>query len=230
MSWPINEFIIDSSNNVYHNEWGGLPPFLVYKLDAQQGDQWVMYTHGPGQYEMARCIKVEMQNIFNQLRETKLYSYFLAFDSTDTTGLVRYYSRLAEGLGLIYDGGTHDAGYDLHLWGAIIDGVLYGDTTYVDIKEPFDLPGVSGTISLYQNYPNPFNSATKISFFLAEKCEVLLSLYDISGKLIEEIFQGSLDPGKHTYQLNVSDLPSGIYIYSLKSEAENHQKKCMLIK
>ena len=229
-AWPNSEFIIDTLNNVYHQEGGGLPNFLVYKLDAQQGDQWVMYTHGPGQYEMARCSNVETRNVFNQIRETKVYTYFLASDSTDTTGLVRYYSRLAEDIGLIYDGGTHDAGYDLHLWGAVIDGILYGDTTYVKIGESHGLSGIIETISLFQNYPNPFNSTTKIKFFLPEKREVLLSLFDVRGKLIEEIYQGNLDPGEHTYQLNISDLPSGIYIYSLKSGVENYQRKCILIK
>jgi len=230
-SWPINEFIIDTLNNVYHYEWMGSSELLVYKLDAQQGDQWVMYTDGPGQYEMARCERVEMLNIFNQPRETKAFIYYLAFDSTDTTGLIRYGSRLAEGLGLIYDGGGHDAGYELHLWGAVIDGILYGDTTtYVGIEEPRELSNISEKINLHQNYPNPFNSTTKISFNLREKREVMLSLYDVSGKLIELLYQGTLEPGLHTYPLIISELASGIYIYSLKSGTENYSKKCILIK
>jgi len=229
-AWPINEFIIDTAYNVYHQEWGGLPQFLVYKLDAQQGDQWVMYTHSPGQYEMARCSKVEMRTIFNQPRQTKVFSYYLAFDTTDTTGLMRSYSYLAEGIGLIFEGGTFDAGYELHLWGAVIDGVLYGDTTYLNLDDHSGFPSVPDRINLYQNYPNPFNSTTQVTFNLDKNREVMLSLYDINGRLIKIIFNGNLESGIHRYQLNITDLPSGIYIYSLKSGVENHQKKCILIK
>jgi hypothetical protein len=228
--WPSNEFIIDTLNNVYHQIETGLPDFLIYKLDAQQGDQWVMHSYGTGNFEMARCVRTEMINIFNEWRASKVYSYFLAFDSTDTTGLVRSYSRLTEGLGLTFDGGTHDAGYELHLWGAVIDGVLFGDTTYLDVNISPNLSDIPNTIELFQNYPNPFNSRTKISFTIFEKQEIILVLHDINGKLIKTIYQGICEAGTHTYPLEISDLPSGIYIYSLKSGFESYQKKCILIK
>lgn len=229
-AWPINEFIIDTLNNVYHLVEAGLPYFLIYKLDAQQGDQWVMYTHSPGQYEMARCSKVEMRYIFNQWRETKFYTYYLAFDSTDTTGLARNGSHLADGLGLIYDGGNHDVGYELRLGGAVIGGILYGDTTYLNVHDPSSSQSVLAGSHLYQNYPNPFNSTTRISFDLHEEREIALSFYDLNGKLIKTIYKGILGAGTHTYHLDVSDLSSGIYIYSIKTGPENYQKKCILIK
>jgi hypothetical protein len=214
-AWPSSEFIIDSLNNVYHLEEGGRPYFLIYKLDAQQGDQWVMHTYEPGQYEMARCDSVIMQYIFGEWRQTKDFSYYLAFDTTETTGLMRYYSSLAEGLGMIYNGGTYDAGYELRPKGAVIDGILYGETTYV---------------SICNEKNQESTSETKISFQVKERNEVNLTIFDINGKQIKNIFKGELEAGLHTYRFEATDISSGIYIYQLKSGNNILQKKCILIK
>gem|GEM_PF-6644759 len=42
---------------------------------------------------------------------------------------------------------------------------------------------------LYQNYPNPFNPKTNIKFDLYKNSNIVLSIYDISGKLIEKLVE-----------------------------------------
>lgn len=223
-AWPISEFIIDSLNNVYHLEEADHPYFLIHKLDAQQGDQWVMHTYEPGQYEMARCDSVRMQYIFGEWRQTKDFSYYLAFDTTETIGLMRYYSILAEGLGMIYNGGTFDAGYELRLKGAVIEGMLHGETTYVSIGNKKNQESTPDDFELFQNYPNPFNLETKISIQLKERDIVNLTTFDINGKQIKNIFEGELEAGLHTYRFEATDISSGIYIYQLKSGKKILQK------
>ena len=49
------------------------------------------------------------------------------------------------------------------LKGCIINGVLYGDTTFVvDVEE--DQNPIPTEYKLDQNYPNPFNPSTKIRY------------------------------------------------------------------
>ena len=90
--------------------------------------------------------------------------------------------------------------------------------------------------SLSQNYPNPFNSQTTIEYNLPEKSkEVVLEVYDISGKRIKRlVFQNQ--QGKYTYSFNFSSLPSGIYFYRLSYTTNSSKhfsssiKKMILVK
>ena len=74
---------------------------------------------------------------------------------------------------------------------------------------------------LYQNYPNPFNQSTVINYELAEPCEVLIKIYDITGKETSVLVNDYKSPGVYSVNLNtiqkknVSVLSGGIYFYSL---------------
>ena len=71
------------------------------------------------------------------------------------------------------------------------------------------------------NYPNPFNPVTTISFSLLEGGETAISIYDISGKKVESIFNRSLVPGNHLIKYNASNLPSGMYFYKIVVNGDN---------
>ncbi|MBD3383955.1 T9SS type A sorting domain-containing protein [candidate division KSB1 bacterium] len=84
---------------------------------------------------------------------------------------------------------------------------------------------------LFQNYPNPFNSRSTISFYIAEKSYIKLSIYNIIGENIITLADQDFLPGKHRILFNGEQLPSGTYIYKL--EANNHviqNKKLLLIR
>ncbi|MCX7834378.1 MAG: T9SS type A sorting domain-containing protein [Ignavibacteria bacterium] len=68
---------------------------------------------------------------------------------------------------------------------------------------------------LYQNYPNPFNPTTNIKFSIPTNGTVALKLYDILGNEVINIFNGYLNSGIYTINLNASNLPSGIYFCNL---------------
>lgn len=68
---------------------------------------------------------------------------------------------------------------------------------------------------LYQNYPNPFNATTKISFHLNSNSYISIKIYDISGRLIKELYDGFKSKGNNQVDFNGSELASGIYFYKL---------------
>ena len=233
--WPQGNFIIDSQNNVYSLYSFGLPYFLIYRLDAQQGDQWVMYKYGPDSYDMARCDRVDTEYIFGEWRQTKYFSYYFASDSADTTGLVHYYSTLAEGLGMIYNGGTHDAGYHLYLKGAVIDGVLYGDTTLVSIADNSQRQ-IPEEFELSHNFPNPFNSSTSFKLILHHPSVISMNIYDVNGKEVKKIIENSfLNAGKYQIRWagndkNGKSLSSGIYFYEITNGKINKTGRLIMIR
>ncbi|MDD5582972.1 MAG: T9SS type A sorting domain-containing protein [Candidatus Marinimicrobia bacterium] len=84
--------------------------------------------------------------------------------------------------------------------------------------------------ALGQNYPNPFNPTTTIPLALKESGTVKLVLYDISGRMIREIYNGNLDAGYHDFTLNIGNLPSGIYIYRVQVNDFQKAHKMTILK
>jgi len=83
---------------------------------------------------------------------------------------------------------------------------------------------------LFQNYPNPFNPSTTIKFALPANMYLALSVYNIIGEKITEIFKGKMDEGYHEMMFNASGLSSGVYFYKIESENFISTKKMILMK
>ena len=80
-------------------------------------------------------------------------------------------------------------------------------------------------------YPNPFNSATNIEVLISSN-SVKTSLYivDITGKKVQTIFNEKMEAGRHLFNWNSNQNPSGIYFSVLKTNNSIKTKKLMLIK
>jgi hypothetical protein len=86
------------------------------------------------------------------------------------------------------------------------------------------------TYKLNQNYPNPFNPSTKISFSLPTDGNVVLKVYNVLGKEVATLVNGFQKAGGKEVSFNASNLPSGMYIYTIKSGNFTSSKKMMLLK
>ena len=116
----------------------------------------------------------------------------------------------------------------------VTDGGVPGDGIYVDRFRVVDyrqgLTQVSVnaselplSYSLGQNYPNPFNPSTKITFDIpsaagSESRFVELIAFDIAGREVRKIISADLQSGRYTAEFGGSDLPGGVYFYSLYSD------------
>lgn len=69
--------------------------------------------------------------------------------------------------------------------------------------------------SLQQNYPNPFAGSTRIEFELPTTMRANVAVYDMTGRQVEVLAQGSMSAGKHTVTFNAGQLASGMYICRL---------------
>ena len=70
---------------------------------------------------------------------------------------------------------------------------------------------VPDRVFLSQNYPNPFNPSTTLSFDLPEPSMVSLVVYDVLGRKIAELAEGSYGAGTHTATWNAEQQASGVY-------------------
>ncbi|HWA06488.1 MAG TPA: T9SS type A sorting domain-containing protein [Ignavibacteria bacterium] len=140
-------------------------------------------------------------------------------------------NKYAEDFGLIYYGmGGMSLSSQGTLTGCVINGVLYGDTSYYILG----LTKISGEIpeifSVSQNYPNPFNPSTQISFDIPLATHVNLIIYDQIGREIEILMDEYISPGSYKYEWNAANYPSGIYFYKLQAGDYVETKKMVLIK
>ena len=86
------------------------------------------------------------------------------------------------------------------------------------------------TVILSQNYPNPFNPQTTIRFGLPETADVRLVVYDLLGRQVMVLVQGTLSAGMHDVTFDAGSLPSGAFIYRLDTPAGSLTKMLLLLK
>lgn len=89
---------------------------------------------------------------------------------------------------------------------------------------------IANNFKLYQNFPNPFNPVTKIKFDLPKQSSAKLSVYDINGRFISTLIEGSLDAGSHEVDFNPANLSSGIYFYKLEADGFSKTNRMILLK
>ncbi|MCF7832979.1 MAG: CotH kinase family protein [Candidatus Marinimicrobia bacterium] len=88
---------------------------------------------------------------------------------------------------------------------------------------------VPETIMLFHNYPNPFNPLTTISYQLSSESHVDLSIYDIKGKKIETLANGSREWGVYDVAWNAGRHASGLYLAVLEVNGELIATQKMLL-
>ncbi len=115
-----------------------------------------------------------------------------------------------------------------YLVGAIIDGVVYGDTNVVSVEEAKN--ETPRHFSLSQNYPNPFNPSTTIRFDLPKATFVTLKIYNLLGEELETLVQEYRLAGLHKIRWTAEGLSNGHYFYRLQAGEFVDTKKFILIK
>jgi photosystem II stability/assembly factor-like uncharacterized protein len=103
-----------------------------------------------------------------------------------------------------------------------------GPVTYLGINTiSTEIPG---KFTLYQNYPNPFNPVTKINFDIKTRSFIKLVVYDILGRIVNELVNEALNAGIYEYTFENENLPSGTYFYRMITANYTETRKMILIK
>jgi hypothetical protein len=73
-------------------------------------------------------------------------------------------------------------------------------------------------------YPNPSTDVATLEYNLSRRSELLVGLFDMQGKHLEDLYIGEGTQGIHQLSINVSSLPSGVYLVRLSSELGKLEK------
>lgn len=130
-------------------------------------------------------------------------------------------------------------GEDVQAWGTIQShwgiGINFFIRALVEILEDTtawvwlepDRPSDFGLVSLY---PNPFNPEATLVIHLKTPQEVSLEVYDLTGRLVQEITRGSFPAGETLVRWQPSGLTSGSYFVMMKSADKVSATRATLLK
>ncbi|MBI3195773.1 MAG: T9SS type A sorting domain-containing protein, partial [Ignavibacteriae bacterium] len=83
---------------------------------------------------------------------------------------------------------------------------------------------------LFQNYPNPFNPFTVIRYQSSVKGAVSLKVFDVLGREMKTLVNETQDAGTHSVTFDATNLPSGIYLYQLRTGSFSEVKRMLVLK
>ena len=89
--------------------------------------------------------------------------------------------------------------------------------------------------SLHQNYPNPFNPTTQIKYDLPEDANVNITIYDIMGRVVNNLVSSHQTAGYNSIQWNATNnegqlVSAGLYLYTIEAGQFRQTKKMVLLK
>lgn len=149
---------------------------------------------------------------------------------------VKVYVGMITRVIVLFEGFTGKFVYHCH----ILDHEENDMMQYMNVL-PANGTGIAGTPSaptsfvLHQNYPNPFNPSTTINFELPRSGNVQIKIFDGLGKEINTLVNEIYEAGSHKVVWDGktsfgTHAPSGVYLYTMRTNGFNETKKMLMLK
>ena len=141
-------------------------------------------------------------------------------DSTKTTTEIAWVNAFPVSLSTTPD-------YRLQPSSVAATGASFTDSKF-DITAGINENG--SKISSINLYPNPVNDQATIDVNLNEAATVVITVFDITGKVAANVFTGEMNSGINTVKINTSDIPAGIYFTTIVANNSKKTLKTVIIK
>jgi len=79
-------------------------------------------------------------------------------------------------------------------------------------------------------YPNPFAEEASISFILPNLGHVQVNIFDVQGRLVQQLDEGDMQPGAHILPFDMANQPAGIYFCNLLMGNSAYTKRVVLVR
>jgi uncharacterized delta-60 repeat protein len=238
-----NSIVMGGDGNIYVAGWSHGSStdydFLVVSLSPSGAERWVYRHNGSGNNrdEAESIIVGSGDNIYavGVSHDSMSVSDFVVVSLT-LLGSERWFYRYNgsanghdHGMSIIMgsDGNLYAAGSSREGWTGW-DLTVVSLSPDVGVEEELCRPSVPD-FCIMQNRPNPFHHSTVISYSLPHISEVHLSIYDITGRVVETLVDGTQQPGMHQVHWDRGDNPSGVYFYRLKAGASISARKMVVV-
>jgi len=112
-------------------------------------------------------------------------------------------------------------------------GYACGADVYKFVADPAgvsDPPVAIAPRPLSRVSPNPFSRSTVIHYRVTESGRVSLRVFDLQGRPVAELVDGTMETGEFTATFEAGDLPAGTYFYELQTQTGSESGKMKLTK
>ena len=232
---PIISLLYSQSQENFLGNWTGLENLDSPSMSYDNRNISIMINEG-GDREGYFIYTSSCDFLYN---EDLSWSYHY-FGFNKDTGQIIFLRRFITPLGLL---GFEELTYEIIDWSVDLivaeyishDGITFHQLrvslNYLEINEP--LPR---RVEISENFPNPFNPSTNLIVSVHKKSEGSLTIYDLIGKEVRRLFDGTFERGNTKIVWNGLDnqgsqLSGGIYICQmLVNGAYVKSQKMTLIK
>jgi hypothetical protein len=83
---------------------------------------------------------------------------------------------------------------------------------------------------LEKPFPNPFNNRVSIPIITSQKSDISISVFDLTGRKIDTVFEGTLFPGKKQFIWDARIVANGIYIIQSIINGKKYYDKVIFLK
>jgi len=227
----FSELLFDSNNDLRINHGFATDDQFIFKNDQQQYEPWVAESDTDSIPKLGIYREIGRGLYFGE-EITNTNIDFFTPEEPDTTarlGDQNFSIRWSDTFGFtsVYQ---WEENLRYALKGAVINEVVYGDTTLSFTVSNEVTQNIPVKPELHQNYPNPFNPATTISYQIPENMHVSLEIYDLLGRRVALLADGIKPAGFHQVEFDASGYASGVYIYRLRTGDIIESRKMILMK
>jgi hypothetical protein len=86
---------------------------------------------------------------------------------------------------------------------------------------PTGIKSVPSPVTSSKIFPNPSLTFFTMDFVLREQKSVVISIFDLQGKLVKELYHGEADEGVNTLTFNQNALAKGTYLITIRDDKNN---------
>lgn len=121
----------------------------------------------------------------------------------------------------------------------LVDYIPWTDSAHTEVYTecPNSVPdeGAPEKAFVTHNFPNPFNPSTAIQYAIRQPGQVVLSIYDLRGRLVRTLVNESQGAGAYTVVWQGRDdqgrqLGSGVYFYRIDAPGVSERRKMVMLK
>ncbi len=117
--------------------------------------------------------------------------------------------------------------YEVSAWVDGIESERSNSSCALDVNEPSTIPDRFGISAVW---PNPFNTQLTIELASPETANAELILYDVNGRRLEVLFQGTIHAGKRKIYWDGTQYSTGIYFIRAVTGSLQDTRKVVLLK
>ena len=111
----------------------------------------------------------------------------------------------------------------------VVSNVMYRDSMRAGVVQ-VNVQELQSSIFNFNVYPNPSNDFVFISYSLDKSENVLLELFDLSGRKVSDVFNKKQSDGQHIEMINLKEkeLTSGIYFLRMTVGSKTQNSKIVI--